>query len=231
MVYYTNSGSYLKREGLHLSISDLKSKALSALKGNWMIAVGLTLIMFLINSVFVSGIEIILSGGFENWSNQETTPWTADIAGIAISIALIPLTVGVYWFYLSLLKGEKPSLTSAFLIYQDSRASFKMIIASILQGLFIFLWSLLLIIPGIIKSLSYSQTFYILKEHPELSAMEAIAESRKRMSGLKWKFFILNLSFIGWGILSIITLGIGFFWLIPYTSTTLAAFYDEYISV
>ncbi|KHF31013.1 hypothetical protein LR68_00503 [Anoxybacillus sp. BCO1] len=87
----------------------------------------------------------------------------------------------------------------------------------------------MLIIPGIIKSLSYSQTFFLLKDHPEYSALQAISESKKRMKGYKGKLFLLYLSFIGWGLLSMLTFGIGFLWLVPYIYTSLAAFYDQFI--
>jgi uncharacterized membrane protein len=68
-----------------------------------------------------------------------------------------------------------------------------------------------------------------LKDHPEYTVLEAITESRKRMKGLKWKYFLMHLSFIGWGILCMFTLGIGLLWLIPYAGTTMAAFYNELI--
>jgi len=99
-----------------------------------------------------------------------------------------------------------------------------------MQSIFLFLWFLLLFVPGVIKSIAYSQTFYLLKDHPEYSTFEAITESRKRMVGLKWKYFLLCLSFIGWGLLSIITFGIGLLWLMPYMSTTFSAFYDNHIA-
>ena len=86
---------------------------------------------------------------------------------------------------------------------------------------------LLFIIPGIIKSFSYAMTYFIINDHPEYSINQAITESRRMMDGHKMEYFILCLSFIGWFILSCITLGIGFLWLIPYFYTTSAAFYEE----
>ncbi|MBP1589663.1 MAG: DUF975 family protein [Kiritimatiellae bacterium] len=95
----------------------------------------------------------------------------------------------------------------------------------LLTMIFIFLWSLLLIIPGIIKAFSYAMTPYILLDHPEMGVNEAITESRRIMDGHKWELFCLHLSFIGWMLLSILTFGILFFWLNPYMSITTAAFY------
>ena len=88
------------------------------------------------------------------------------------------------------------------------------------------LWTLL-IIPGIIKSFSYSMTYFILNDHPEYTANQAITESRHMMNGHKMDYFLLCLSFLGWFILSILTVGIGFLWLAPYFYATSAAFYEE----
>lgn len=94
-----------------------------------------------------------------------------------------------------------------------------------LMGLFTFLWSLLLIIPGIVKAFSYMLAPYVALENPQLSVTEAITESRRLMDGNKWRAFCLGLSFIGWWLLGILTLGLLFFWLIPYQSITFGAFY------
>ena len=96
-----------------------------------------------------------------------------------------------------------------------------------LMNLFIALWSLLFIIPGIVKAFSYAMTPYILEEHPELSANEAIDHSRAMMKGHKFDLFWLYLSFIGWAILCIPTLGIGLLWLVPYMQTAQASFYED----
>ena len=98
---------------------------------------------------------------------------------------------------------------------------------SILYMLFVFLWALLLYIPGIIKGLAYSMSPFILKDNPELSANQAINLSMKMMKGRKLDLFCLYLSFLGWIILSVLTLGIGYFWVIPYMYTAQSAFYQE----
>lgn len=96
---------------------------------------------------------------------------------------------------------------------------------ALLQSLFIALWSLLLIIPGIIKAYSYSMAPFIMAENPNMTAKEALAASSNLMDGHKADLFFLDLSFIGWAILSLLTLGIGDFWLNPYTNAAHAAFY------
>lgn len=93
--------------------------------------------------------------------------------------------------------------------------------------LYTFLWMLLFIIPGIIKGYSYAMTPFILADHPELTAREAITRSRELMDGHKFELFVLELSFIGWELLSALTLGIGLLWLLPYMSAARAAFYRQ----
>ncbi|AXN38024.1 DUF975 family protein [Peribacillus butanolivorans] len=212
-----------------MRISELKREALLSLKGKWGVAVSLMLLLFLINVILPMIVEVIGSGGFTQWFAQEETPVWSDIFGTVLSIALIPLTIATTWFYLNIVRKGNPDIPEVFAIYKEGKTSFKIIGASILQGIFIFLWSLLFIIPGIIKSLSYSQLFFLLKDHPQLTVLEAFSESKKRMKGLKWKYFLMHLSFIGWGILCIFTLGIGLLWLAPYAGTTMAAFYNELI--
>ena len=85
-----------------------------------------------------------------------------------------------------------------------------------LQGLYIVLWSLLLVIPGIVKTYSYAMTPYIMAEHPSLTANEAITESRRIMDGKKWRLFCLDLSFIGWELLCSLPLCAGYFLILRY---------------
>ena len=101
------------------------------------------------------------------------------------------------------------------------------VLGQLLMGIFIFLWSLLLIVPGIIKAYSYAMTPYILVDRPELSVRDAIRLSGRMMSGRKLDLFCLHLSFIGWMLLCILTLGIGILFLSPYMMTAQAAFYQD----
>lgn len=212
-----------------MRISEMKKQALGALKGRWGFAVLGTFLFFLVYMVVPLFFDILLSGGPSVWLNQEEPTVTADLVNTLISILLIPFSIAFYWFFLSISRSETPQLSDLFTIYADWKTSLKLIGTSIVVSVFVFLWTLLLIIPGIIKSFSYSQTFFVLKDHPEYSMTEAITESRKIMQGYKWKYFLLNLSFIGWGILSLFTLGIGLLWLVPYMTTSLAAFYNQRI--
>lgn len=96
-----------------------------------------------------------------------------------------------------------------------------------LRSLYTLLWSLLLIVPGIIAALNYAMTPFILEEHPELTASEAIRRSKELMRGHKTDLFILELTFIGWSLLCVLTLNLGHIALNPYKNAAYAVFYRE----
>lgn len=95
----------------------------------------------------------------------------------------------------------------------------------LLEWIYIVLWSMLFVIPGIVASYRYAMAPYILLEHPDMSASDAITASKEMMNGHKWELFCLDFSFIGWDLLSALTLGIGALWLNPYTNAARTAFY------
>ena len=97
------------------------------------------------------------------------------------------------------------------------------------RDLYTVLWTLLLIIPGIVKSYEYQMIPYLLAENPQMTKEQAFAESKRMMTGQKWRAFVLDLSFIGWNILSALTLGIlGIFYVQPYMDATHAALYETH---
>ena len=131
------------------------------------------------------------------------------------------------------LRGKWPMAAVAALIYSAIAGGLSSIpfigwIGSLLlQDVYTILWSLLLVIPGIIKSYSYAMTSFILKDEPEMKNNAAIEKSMAMMEGNKMKLFMLDLSFIGWAILCIFTLGIGLLFLQPYVAISRAAFYED----
>ncbi len=147
------------------------------------------------------------------------------VGQLASSVVLIPaFTLATTKIYLNLTKGEKPEVTHLFNSFDKFLTAF---VVQLLVGVFTFLWSLLFVVPGIIKAISYSQAMYILAENPDISALEAIRRSKVMMSGHKMEYFVLGLSFIGWSILGVLTFGILFIWLTPYMSATYANFYNS----
>ncbi len=101
------------------------------------------------------------------------------------------------------------------------------ILAYLLGMVFVFLWSLLLIVPGIIKQLAYFAVPYILADNPDLSPSQVLDESNRLMNGFKWKLFKLELSFIGWFLLGALLFGFGTIFVLPYFEATMAEFYQE----
>lgn len=140
------------------------------------------------------------------------------IGSLAVSIIVTPaFALSLVRVYINLFKGKEPEVADAFSGFDDFWSAFKV---NFLVGLFTFLWSLLFIIPGIIKTISYSMSMYILAENKGKSALECINESKQITNGHKMDLFVLELSFIGWGLLCVITLGIAGIWVMPYMSAT-----------
>lgn len=101
------------------------------------------------------------------------------------------------------------------------------IVLGLLNFVFVFLWSLLLFIPGIIKSYSYSMAYYIKLDHPEYTPNQAITESRRMMNGHKFRLFCLDFSFFGWMFLGVLLCGVGIFWVQPYMEASRYEFYRD----
>ncbi|HEY9575975.1 MAG TPA: DUF975 family protein, partial [Lachnospiraceae bacterium] len=121
--------------------------------------------------------------------------------------------------------GEKPVVGDVFKGFSENFGT--SVLTALLISIYTFLWSLLLVVPGIIKGFSYAMTFYILAENPQMSATEAITESRRMMDGHKMEYFVLILSFIPWMLLGTITAGLAYIYVGPYIQVTCANFYQE----
>ena len=209
---------------------EFKNAALSALKGNWAPAVLASLVYFVIACV-VSGAtsiyQVVNSDMFVPGSPTPTGYLGLSGGSFLLYVFLfIPLSVGFVNAFNALYVYSNANLLSNTFGY-GFKGYWRAIGGMLLMGLFTFLWSLLLLIPGIIKAYSYSLTPYILIDNPELSVREAIRKSQQMMQGQKFNLFYLQLSFIGWQILALFTGGIGFLWLLPYMQTSQAVFYQN----
>ncbi|MFW5960726.1 MAG: DUF975 family protein [Chitinivibrionales bacterium] len=189
--------------GIQKSAGQIREAARASMQGKTGKCIGVTVLYF----VIVMGMNAI--------------PVLGTIASIVLSG---PLTLGLTMFFLGIVRGESVGIERLFDGFNHVMNAF---VTYILVAVFIILWSLLLIIPGLIKGLAYSMTFYILADNPEMKPLQAIEESRKMMDGNKLDLFILFLTFIGWYLLGVITLGLGFLWVIPYQNASLAHFYLE----
>ena len=139
-------------------------------------------------------------------------------ASLLVSIVVAPaFALSVTKIYLSVTSDGIPTIADAFLGFEDFWAAFKV---TFLIGIYIFLWSLLFVIPGIVKAYSYSMSLYILAENKGKSARACIRESMMMTEGYKMDLFVLDLSFIGWLLLTAITFGLAGIWVGPYMNAT-----------
>lgn len=139
-------------------------------------------------------------------------------------LVALPMMYGYAIVMLSVMRGGEMNIGGLFDGFNDFG---RVVGTKLLQAIYTFLWTLLLVIPGIIKNYSYAMTDFILKDQPELANNAAIEKSMAMMDGNKMKLFLLDLSFIGWAILCLFTFGIGFLFLQPYVQSAHAAFYED----
>lgn len=182
---------------------EVKTASKEQLKGRWGIVGGL----FLVITILLIGIQFI--------------PYIGFLGNYIISGAC---TLSYIIICFKVIQREPLGIEDAFSGFKNFGKSIGLFFW---QLLWFFLWTLLFIIPGIIKSYSYCMSFYILADHPEITVREAMNESKRMTQGHKMDLFILQLSFIGWGILATLTFGIGYFWLIPYMQVTMANTYKK----
>jgi uncharacterized membrane protein len=153
-------------------------------------------------------------------------PAASSIAVVGFIIAG-PLLVGQAIYLIDMVETNSDGKKIELVIEGFKKSFVNSFLAMLLVGVFTFLWSLLFIIPGIIKYYAYAMTPYIIAEDPEIDAMAAIAKSQEMMRGHKMELFMLQFSFIGWYLLAGLTFGVGFIFLLPYVKTAEANFYVE----
>ncbi len=222
-----------------LFASDFRRIAREALRDKWALAVGTGFVAMLL------GAEVGGSSGGSS-SRESTRDYLQDLfanpngrlvlslfigIGVVILIwAIIAFIIGgavelgYCRFNKNLIRGTEARFNDIFSRFDMFGKAFGL---RIVTSIFVFLWSLLFIIPGIIAAYRYSMAFYIMDDHPEIGIMEAIERSKHMMVGHKGRLFCLQISFIGWALLCVLTLGIGFLWYVPYYNAAIAAFYLE----
>ena len=181
----------------------LMERARQALQGKWALAAGAAFLYLVIIGVI------------------QQIPKVGMIISLVISGSL---AIGFNSFCLAISRNQNAKIEQLFEGFQNFVNA---LIAYLLVLVFTVLWLLLLIVPGIIASLSYAMTFFILADDPTIAPLDAIRKSKVMMQGNKWKLACLSFRFIGWMFLCLLTLGIGFLWLFPYMSVSIAQFYDD----
>lgn len=221
--------------------ADFRAAARRALTGRWLLAVLTGLAAALLGGA--SGlVEFKVGASNGHLSGQIqlgllTLNMSPGLIGWLSSVVILALLVSIAWyvlgsviqlgyarFNLDLTGGADARLESLFDYFRWFKTAF---CARFLTGLVIFLWSLLLIIPGIVATYTYAMVPYILAEDPEMTASDALAASKRMMEGNRWRLFCLEFSFVGWVILCAFTLGIGNLFLTPYRAAAKAAFYRD----
>ncbi|MDD6189151.1 MAG: DUF975 family protein [Clostridiales bacterium] len=149
--------------------------------------------------------------------------WAATLFVFVIQIMIQILTVGYMSFALNISRHRPTGMAD---LADGFSITFKVFAVYFLQGLFITLWSMLFVVPGIIAAYRYRQAYYILLDDPSKGPLQCIRESKKIMRGHKAELFVLDLSFIGWYILILLSAGILAIWILPYTETTYAIYYN-----
>lgn len=181
----------------------LMRMARESLKGKWGLAIGGLVVYCLVVGIV------------------EAVPKVGGLASIFIAG---PMMGGLAVFSLAISRNQEVKIEQLF---QGFNRFGTYLGAYWLMILFIVLWSLLLIIPGIIAAYGYAMTFFILADDSSIGISEALKKSKEIMSGHKWKYFCLAWRFFGWFLLCLLSLGIGFFWLFPYMQISFAKFYED----
>lgn len=197
---------------------EYKNRALASLEGNWGTAAIATLILFAITGCV--GSVITMPFGSDS-------PTGMGINGIW-SLLCLPLEWGYTVWFLKLIRKEDIRYESLFDGYKDFVRTF---LTYFLYGIAVAIGTLLFIVPGIILAIGLMMSIYLIKDDKEISAMDALKKSWEMTKGHKMNLFMLGLSFIGWFILCILTLGIGFLFLVPYIDTAFAYYYEDLKSV
>ena len=198
-----------------VSNAEIRARARKQLGGSifsslWL----LTLAVGLIYSVVVFTVQSLLDKIFEN-------------AGLVMNFVTGALAMGAIWVFLQIVRGKQTVDFGDMLVGFRRETVGRNLLLGFFITLFTTLWTLLLIVPGIIKAFSYSQAYFIALDHPEYTWRQCIDESRRMMDGKKMKYFCLSLSFIGWVFLGLLAFGIGVLWVIPYMYAAQANFYQS----
>ncbi|WP_458458263.1 DUF975 family protein [Pseudobutyrivibrio sp.] len=210
---------------------EIKANSRAALKANYWSVIGILFLGSILSGLVVGCASIpgTIAQTTATLAGEvyipETSLFTSCLYIVGVLLALI-FEVGIARFAYRVYRGDAPELGDLFVAFKDGNFG-RVLGGMILVTIYTFLWSLLLIIPGIIKGYQYSMMPYLLIDRPDLSIKECFAMSKKMTSGFKWSIFVLELSFIGWAILSVFTLGIlDIFFVTPYMSLALGGTYD-----
>ncbi|MBT8046493.1 MAG: DUF975 family protein, partial [Pontiella sp.] len=210
--------------------SDLMAQARMSLSGIW----GMSILGYVLYTVLVMSFSLFVFssvffvGVVSGVTGADMTAATNAMQSVSQIVELLvsgAFTVGFMAFFLGIAQEGEARLE---LLFVGFRRFWKSFCVYFFYSLFVLLWMLLLIIPGIIATFRYAMAFFIIADDEDCGALEAIRRSKEMMAGNKWKFFCLHWRFFGWALLAVFfTFGIGFLWLVPYMQTAFAKFYED----
>ncbi|MDL2257834.1 DUF975 family protein [Eubacteriales bacterium OttesenSCG-928-K08] len=216
-----------------MNSSDFRAAARRSLSGYWGVALAICLVAGLLGGLDGGGVNFSSNMDIQTLQDMQyympgLYSFYTRFMSVMFVLSIVYLFIGgatelgVCTVFSRLNLGERPEFKDLF-----SRFSIfgKALGLRLFMNLFIMLWSLLLIIPGIVASYRYALAPYIMAEYPDIGIREAVNRSKELMQGHKGDLFAMNLSFIGWSFLCLFTLGIGYLWLNPYMQAANAAFY------
>lgn len=184
--------------------AEITRRAREAMRGNWGMGVAFVLIM------------MAISFGIGQLAHA-----FGDFVGVLFAGVFL---LGTANFFLSISRTSNADLSQ---FVEPFPRFLPALLVYLVSSIFILLWSLLLILPGIVAMLSYSQIYYLMCDHPGLSTLDTLRSSKALMKGHRWQLFRLHFRFLGWYLLVPFTLFIGLLWLIPYIHASMAEFYRE----
>lgn len=216
-----------------INYKDIRATARGNLTGKWWLSIGVATVAAILGGL-ITGNSFLpeVTRNYEDLTSMDPRA-LGSLLGVSLGSSLLGLVVfiiggaielGYAQFLLKQHDGQEATFNDLFSQFYRFGQGFAQ---QFLRGLYIFLWALLLVIPGIVKSFSYAMTPFIMTDHPELSASEAITRSKEMMNGHKWELFVLDLTFIGWAILCALTMNLGYLALNPYTNAAHAVFYRQ----
>lgn len=221
-----------------MDFKGIRATARQKLSGNWPLSIGVAVVACLLGGLiagtsFLPDVtkkltdtlpDALANGNFRVLVGTLTVSLTGGFWGLVTFIIGGTIQLGYAQYLLNQHDGKEFSFNDLFSQFHRFGQGFAQ---NFLTGLYVFLWMLLFIVPGIIKAFSYAMTPFIMAENPDLSANEAITRSREIMNGHKLELFVLSLTFIGWGILSALTMNLGHIFLNPYVNASYAVFYRQ----
>lgn len=225
------------------SRKELKNEAKALLSGNWTTAIKLNIVpvigevltgfaitgMLAALAYFFTQYINVADGSFDFGGNGRSSNGQSFLGQLITTYLLLSVDFALIDWVRTKVPTANP-FKHAFQAF-TGKYIVPVFVLFVVQWVLVFLWSLLLVIPGIIKSFSYSQTYYIYKDLQErgqadqVGYVDYVTLSRQLMNGHKWELFLLRLSFLGWDILGCLTCGIGFIWITPYKHMTYMNYY------